>query len=67
MTRRSKSDLARAVEDLEDEHAATDEYDRDPLAPEAKHALADVFDADPWERTDTRARALVDALHREDR
>lgn len=66
MTHRSKRDLARAVDGLERKHVTAGEYDRDPLAPEAKHTLADVLDADPWDRTDTRARDLLDDLHRED-
>jgi hypothetical protein len=64
MTRPSKRELERRLEELEADTADTAEYDRDPLTPEEKDALADVFDVDPWDTNDTDAGDALAAIHR---
>jgi len=50
MTRRSKRELERAVEELEQERTTPDRPPdaRDSLNAEEKEALNELFDMDPW-------------------
>ena len=66
-SRRSKRELADAVEDLEDEHGTdTDALDPDDLPPEIKTGLRELFGIDPDEAYGESSNALAD-LDREDR
>ena len=65
MTRPSKRELERRLEELEADTADTAEYDRDPLTPEEERALAELFDVDPWDPNDTDAGDALAAIHRD--
>ena len=66
-SRRSKRELADAVEDLEAEHATdTDALTPDDLPPEIKTGLRELFDIDAEEAYGESSNAHAD-LDREDR
>ena len=66
-SRRSKRELADAVEDLEDEHGIdTDARDPEDLPPGIKTGLRELFDIDPEDAYGESSNALAD-LDREDR